>query len=456
MLAVDAVALLVSSASGLRMLELVRSPKHLVSLPQAWAFVPAYLGAFVLAGAYRPNPRRLLPSLLADMIDTGRSLALGALAALAENDVIGTLGHHELRVAEAVALALPAVVLVPLARGLGRRVPGAGPSLAPRVIVVGTGPTADGIAGRIRRSEHAWLVGMVSDEPWPAKGTLGGAADLPMLCAEHQVDRLLVASAGDHDRVLAVLRDLSSSVAVSIVPQFHELLNFRSSIEELAGIPLVHVAPASLSLMAKAAKRLFDVVASLLAVTVLVPFAIVLALVIKWDSPGPVLFRQDRPGRYGVTFPILKFRTMVFDAEGRRDEVASLNEHADTPLFKVREDPRVTRIGRILRERHIDELPQLLNVLAGHMSLVGPRPFPVAECDSLAPRRFEVRPGMTGLWQVSGRIDLSYDDLLYLDDIYVASWSFWWDVRILLQTPKVLFDRSGDGSKRDDRSQKAR
>lgn len=453
-LVVDAATLALSFVLGLRALELVRNPQHLVGVPQAWVFLPAYLGAFVVAGAYRCDPQRLLPSMLADIVDTGRSLALGALAALAENDVIGAIGHRELRVAEAVALVLPAAVLVPLARVLVGKLSAAG-RLGPRVVVVGTGRTADGVAGRIRRSGRAHLVGMVADGRCPSTGVapgegkvLGSVGDLAGLCRQHRVDRVLVAGAVDHEEALGVLRDLATSVTVSIVPRFHELLNFRSSVEELAGIPLVHVAPASLSAGSKAAKRIFDIVVSALAIAILAPLGLVLAVLVKRGSPGPVLFRQARPGRHGEPFTILKFRTMSVDAESRRHEVSSLNEHADTPLFKVRDDPRVTKLGRCLRERHIDELPQLLNVLAGHMSLVGPRPFPTAECESLAPRRFQVRPGMTGLWQVSGRIDLSYDDLLYLDDIYVASWSFWWDIRILLQTPKVLLERRGDGSGR--------
>jgi lipopolysaccharide/colanic/teichoic acid biosynthesis glycosyltransferase len=138
---------------------------------------------------------------------------------------------------------------------------------------------------------------------------------------------------------------------------------------------------------------------------------------------------------------------MGVDAEARRHELTALNEHADTPLFKIKADPRVTKVGRYLRDRHLDELPQLFNVFLGQMSLVGPRPFPVSECDQLDPRRFEVKPGMTGLWQVCGRIDLSYEDLIHLDHIYVASWSFWWDLRILLQTPKVFIDGAADGAK---------
>jgi exopolysaccharide biosynthesis polyprenyl glycosylphosphotransferase len=367
---------------------------------------------------------------------------------MAEAGVIGRINGRYLHIAEAVALAAPAVLLVPLSRSAVLDVVHRRRQWAPRVIIVGSGRLVDSIVGRLRRSGDAVLVGVV-DGDGVGPGLLGGLFNLPELCGLHDVDRvLIIPSSGGPNSVLEAVQRLNPSVAVSLIPEFYELLNFRSTVEEMAGLPLVHVKPAKLSAPARATKRLFDIVASLFLMVLLTPLWVVLAIIIKRDSPGPVMFRQERPGLRRRPFPIIKFRTMSVDAEARRQEVDPLNEHADTPLFKARNDPRVTRVGRYLRQRHLDELPQLVNVLLGHMSLVGPRPFPTEESDSLSPRRFEVRPGMTGLWQVSGRIDLSHEDLLYLDAIYVGSWSFWWDMRILLQTPKVLIDRAGDGSGR--------
>lgn len=166
---------------------------------------------------------------------------------------------------------------------------------------------------------------------------------------------------------------------------------------------------------------------------------------IKLTSPGTVFFRQERTGRNAQPFSMMKFRTMYSDAEARRHELDHLNE-VDGPLFKVHNDPRVTRLGRFLRRTSLDEIPQLINVWKGDMSLVGPRPFIVAEAvliEGWARKRFEARPGMTGLWQVSGRNELSHLELCRLDYLYVASWSFGWDMHILWQTPATMFRGRG-------------
>ena len=444
----DAATIALSMLLGYLLATLVRPAGQLVRPPGLFLLLPAYLAGFVVLRGLSHDRQRLVPSAVADLARTAQLLVLGAVIAMAEAGIIGRINGRYLHIAEAVLLATPGVLLVPLGRSVALRLVTRRRQWAPRVVIVGSGRLADSIVGRFAGSDDANLVGVV-DGDGKRPGLIGGLADLPQLCERHRVDRVLITpSMSSPKSTLEVVQRLSPAIAVSLVPEFYELLNFRSTVEELAGLPLVHVKPATLSSAAKAAKRLFDVVGSALLMVVLLPVWVVLAIAIKRDSPGPVFFRQERPGLHRKPFPIIKLRTMTVDAEARRQEVAPLNEHADTPLFKARDDPRVTSLGRYLRQRHLDELPQLVNVLLGQMSLVGPRPFPTEECDSLAPRRFEVRPGMTGLWQVSGRIDLSHDDLLYLDTIYVASWSFWWDLRILLQTPKVLIDRAGDGSGR--------
>jgi lipopolysaccharide/colanic/teichoic acid biosynthesis glycosyltransferase len=208
---------------------------------------------------------------------------------------------------------------------------------------------------------------------------------------------------------------------------------------------MIDIAPASLSAGARFCKRSFDLVVSSLILVVLSPLFLVAAILIKATSPGPVFFRQTRTGRDEEPFQVMKFRTMYEGAEERKGELLHLNE-VDGPLFKVVEDPRVTRLGRFLRRTSIDELPQLINVWKGDMSLVGPRPFVVseaAEIEGWARKRFEARPGMTGLWQVSGRNELSHLELCRLDYLYVASWSFWWDMQILWQTPATMFKGRG-------------
>ena len=219
----------------------------------------------------------------------------------------------------------------------------------------------------------------------------------------------------------------------------------RPSYEVLAKRPmLVFRASPELS-WAMLVKVWMDRVLAGIGLVVLLPVFGIIAVVIRHTSPGPVFFRQVRTGRDERPFSVLKFRTMSEDAEERKSEIMHLNE-VDGPLFKVSEDPRITRPGHFLRRTSLDELPQLINVWKGDMSLVGPRPFVVseaAEIEGWARKRFEARPGMTGLWQVSGRNELSHLELCRLDYLYVASWSFWWDMQILWQTPATIFKGRG-------------
>ncbi len=247
------------------------------------------------------------------------------------------------------------------------------------------------------------------------------------------------------ERTTEMLKGLAGKVGVSIVPRYYELITSRSHVEDLFGLPMLDIPPSSLSTGPRVLKRSFDLLVSSAFLVLLAPVLVVCAVLVKVTSPGPVFFRQLRTGRDERPFSVLKFRTMYQNAEARRDEVDHLNE-MDGPLFKVTNDPRVTRVGRFLRRTSIDELPQFINVWKGDMSLVGPRPFVVAESaliEGWARKRFEVRPGMTGLWQVSGRNELSHLELCRLDYLYVASWSFWWDMQILWQTPSTVFNGRG-------------
>jgi lipopolysaccharide/colanic/teichoic acid biosynthesis glycosyltransferase len=238
---------------------------------------------------------------------------------------------------------------------------------------------------------------------------------------------------------------MPSSVHISIVPRYFELLSWRSRLSDLYGLPLIEVAPGHLSLWDRFLKRGFDIAASSLLLLLLFPVALVLAILVKLSSPGPVLFRQERVGRGRRPFTILKFRTMA-EAEATRGSKEDDQAHdVSVPLHELRnkavEASRITRIGGVMRRTGLDEIPQFLNVLRGDMSLVGPRPFTESESETVAgwqARRFEFRPGITGLWQVSGRNDLSMDDLRRLDYLYVASWSLWWDIKIVWDTPRAM------------------
>jgi exopolysaccharide biosynthesis polyprenyl glycosylphosphotransferase len=193
-----------------------------------------------------------------------------------------------------------------------------------------------------------------------------------------------------------------------------------------------------------AAKRVMDVIISLAAIMILSPLLLLIALLVKLTSEGPVIFRQQRSGLGGQEFTCLKFRSMCMDAEQKRAEIAHLNE-ASGPVFKIRNDPRITPVGRVIRKLSLDELPQLFNVLRGDMSIVGPRPplpSEVAEYSERAQRRLSVKPGITCLWQISGRSDVSFDRWVELDLEYIDTMSFWNDVAIFFRTfPAVLLAR---------------
>jgi exopolysaccharide biosynthesis polyprenyl glycosylphosphotransferase len=234
-------------------------------------------------------------------------------------------------------------------------------------------------------------------------------------------------------------------VHLSIVPRFFEVFASNATIQELEGMPVVNLPPMRLSRSVRVLKRAVDVTAAGLGLLVLSPLLAVTAIAIKLDSRGPVFFRQERHGRGGSVFRIVKFRTMVDGAEGQRHALAEENE-VDGALFKIKDDPRITRVGGFLRKTSIDELPQLWNVLRGEMSLVGPRPFVIHESSQItgwASRRLDLTPGITGLWQVLGRNDMPFEEMVKLDYIYVTNWSLWWDLKILGQTIPVVLGRRG-------------
>ena len=194
------------------------------------------------------------------------------------------------------------------------------------------------------------------------------------------------------------------------------------------------------------AKRLFDIAASLVALVVLSPVFLLAAAGIRLFSRGPVFYRAERAGLDGTVFVMTKFRTMHVDAEQRRRELMNLNE-VDGPLFKIKcDDPRVTKVGGFLRKTSIDEFPQLWNVVRGDMSLVGPRPFVLYESDEIrgwGARRLETKPGINGVWQTLGRNDMTFEEMVRLDYLYVTNWSLWWDIKLLFKTIPAVLDRRG-------------
>jgi exopolysaccharide biosynthesis polyprenyl glycosylphosphotransferase len=275
---------------------------------------------------------------------------------------------------------------------------------------------------------------------------LGGVGDLPRIFAERDVDELIVAETEFDDRALLEIVDLAHrrGVRVRAAPSTAELLTQRAEYVPGQGVPLFELRPPAFVGTDWVLKRGFDLLVSFVVVVVGLPFWIAIAIAIKLESRGPVLYRDRRVGLNEREFEMVKFRTMRADAPNLQKRLEAENE-AEGALFKLRDDPRVTRVGAFLRRFSLDEVPQVLNVLRGEMSLVGPRPLPIRDYKLLEPwhrKRYLVLPGMTGLWQIAGRSDLSFDDLVRLDFYYLENWSIWLDISILFRTiPAVLAAR---------------
>jgi exopolysaccharide biosynthesis polyprenyl glycosylphosphotransferase len=216
----------------------------------------------------------------------------------------------------------------------------------------------------------------------------------------------------------------------------------------LSGIPIVEVKKTSLEGWGRISKRIFDLLISVLLLIITSPLFLIISVLIKLESSGPVLYVNQRIGGKGRQFGLLKFRSMVKDAEAMKERLLAQNERGEGPLFKLKNDPRITRMGKFIRRWSIDELPQLINVLKGELSLVGPRPHEpheVAKYQKHHKRLLDIKPGLTGLAQVSGRSDLPFEDEVKLDVYYIENWSLWLDLKILLQTPRaVLSARSAE------------
>lgn len=347
------------------------------------------------------------------------------------------------------------VALDSLARAFSR---GSVHRIAPlrqRTVIVGSGVVAQRIVERLERHPEVGLepVGLVDDEVHTMNGSelpkLASLSQLHDVLDEHEVDRVIIAfSRASHQELLSCIRVCRDHrVAVDIVPRLFELLDGARSLNQVGGLPLLSIGATPLTPLARAAKRGLDIVLSATALVVLLPVLALIAIAIKLDTRGPVIFSQKRAGRGARPFQLLKFRSMYRFADEQKGAYADANESDDGVMFKIKQDPRVTRVGRTLRRTSLDELPQLVNVLVGSMSLVGPRPLIPTEAEHAAQtfhaRRLDLRPGITGLWQVSGRSDLPFDEMARFDYQYVAGWSLARDVEILLATFPVVMSGRG-------------
>lgn len=430
--------------------------QNYVSLPAFFPVIAAlmsYLGiSFAARGLYRDSGRtRLLDQLgiIVNVVLTGIALLIvfvflyrpfyfsRLIFAFAGANIIVLLGLLRLLIA--------GVHHWRWSRGIGRE----------RVLVVGGTGLGQQVMNGIAASPGLGytLAGYLDERPIvngerdpQIYRRLGSLEDLAATIREQRVQQVILAlpfwEQGRLPELVAICREYG--VGFQVAPDFYQLSFDRVDMLQLSGVPLLRPKEIRLTGFNLALKRGLDVALVLLTAPFTLLLALLIALLIRLDSPGPILFRQRRVGKNGHPFVCLKFRTMIPDAEERKAELADRNE-ADGPLFKMRADPRITRIGGWLRRRSLDELPQLVNVLRGEMSLIGPRPAlieEVARYEAWHHRRLEVQPGCAGLAQALGRSDISFDEQVRLDIYYAENWSIGMDVRVLLMIiPAVLSGR---------------
>lgn len=420
-----------------------------------WILVAAWIAAISFHGGYNP---RLLPS--------GSELYSKIIHATIYAAGITGVGLYltqiQLSRAFFVAFFLLGPILLVANRGALRRLLAMlrirGKLRAP-TILVGSLPQIDFTARTLNR--ESWLgytiVGAVSPEGDPRKQSrlgipvLGNDSRLLEILREQKPDTIIFTAGSsltgkDMRRLAWDLQELGISMIV--VPAISEIASDRVTMRPVAGLPLVHVDPPRAREALRWSKRAFDIAASGLGLLLISPLLLAVAAIVKRADGGPALFVQQRVGRDGQLFSFYKFRSMVPNAEKIRQQQLELQDRdrGNAVMFKMENDPRITKPGRFLRRYSIDELPQLWNVFKGDMSLIGPRPALPAEVDLYdddARRRLSVRPGITGLWQVSGRSDLSWDETVRLDLYYVDNWSFTQDLAILVRTAKAVVASQG-------------
>jgi exopolysaccharide biosynthesis polyprenyl glycosylphosphotransferase len=453
----DYAVILLAVASGLSLDALLRGPGGAVAL-DAW-LVMGPLIAIIWGGAlelYRSRERHVVGNGSTEYarITTATSVATGLIA------VLLLLWHVDVgRGAFLMSMPIGLGALL-IERNRWRHWLGSRPELGrglSRALIVGAREDVGYVAAQLRRSAAAYsivgaaveddLAGGVATENGvvPVVGALDNVAEL---VRRHDVETVIVASTPPGGS--AALRRLSWSLEgaateLVLASQLTDVAGPRIHFRPLEGMPLIHVEIPRFEGPRHTMKRAFDIVASAFALLVLSPLLLLLAMLVRADSSGGAIFKQERVGRNGERFEIFKFRSMSTDAEARLVELETLNE-ASGPLFKLRDDPRVTRVGKVLRRYSLDELPQFWNVFKGDMSIVGPRPPLPKEVETYeggTERRLYIKPGLTGMWQVSGRSDLEWEEGVRLDLYYVENWSLIGDLRIIWRTVKIMLHPVG-------------
>jgi exopolysaccharide biosynthesis polyprenyl glycosylphosphotransferase len=414
--------------------------------------LPVWLFIFKCYGLYERDFRRIAHSTIDEIPSIFHAILLGTVLSWMYFQATPGAG------VEFVALLLFASLtlgLVFAARAISRAI--YAHALSPeRVLLVATGLETNMLTDGLEKDPHCRvdLVGRLvacDDELKPANGSLPvlgllNTDELRDILIEQGVDRVVLATNEIEQRLLVeTIRVCTSMVVkVSVLPAAFTVLGSSVEVDDVRGVTVFGISPAVLPGSSRLAKRALDLIGGFVALILFAPLLLTFIVLVKLDSNGPVFFRQRRVGQDGKVFDIFKFRTMVDGADAMRSSLAELNETEG--LFKIADDPRITRVGRFLRRTSLDELPQLFNVLRGEMSLVGPRPLVVYEdeqIDGWHRERLALTPGMTGRWQILGSARVPLSEMVKLDYLYVTNWSLWNDVKILLRTVPFVLGRRG-------------
>ncbi len=446
LVASDVIALSVAICSWL-----VLSPPH-SGAHVAWGLVtlPVWVLIFHVYGLYAGGLRRVGYATVDDIPALTHALLVGSVGMWLFFQVTpaGKLEFSELLVFVTLAFVLSLLLRV-LTRGLARRLLG-----MERVMFVGSGPMTPILVRQIAEQRRHGLQPVAvltqpENEHWPLPlPEAGRLADVDPVAVLHryEVERVIISAEGIEDDGLLDLIDVCRQlmIKISVLPSLAAMIGPAATIDHLEGITLIGINTPALARSSRVLKRATDIVGASILLLFTLPLLIAIAIAIKLDSRGPVLFRQNRIGRGGKPFKLTKFRSMDVDAEARR--AALLADSRQQQWLDLEHDPRITRVGRYLRLWSLDELPQLWDVLRGDMSLVGPRPLIEEEDNNVsgwARGRLDLTPGITGMWQVFGRTNIPFDQMIMIDYLYVSNWSLWTDIKLILQTIPVILKRSG-------------
>ena len=426
--------------------------------------LPAWLVLIRAYGLYDRDPKRINCSTIDDIPGIFHTVAIGSVLLWGYFRVLPV---QRFVLAEVVTFGASLGLLLLVGRAVVRKEMSLHGKC--RAVVVGHGPAGNllvrklaahpeyglTVVGSLRTSRHfaRRRAGSARHDGEDSNGdgglpVLGRAVDVEHIAAAHGVDRVIVTSEGiDEDELITVLRRCKQGgLHVSVLPQIFDVMGPSVEIDDVEGVTMLGLPPPVLSRSSRAQKRAMDLLGSVACLLLTAPLFLLIAVAIKVDSRGPIFFVQSRIGRDGRRLRIYKFRTMARDAESQRDQLRALS--ADPNWLKLDADPRVTRVGRVLRVSSLDELPQLLNVVKGEMSLVGPRPLVESEDERIVDwgrARLDLTPGITGLWQVLGRTNIPFEEMVKLDYLYVTNWSLWSDVRLMLHTlPAVIYRRGAN------------